>query len=127
MELRAFTVRGCRALLLALCAGIRRGQVDCLGLFTSLLSMPVKLMEKYPHPAYQSYNSSWLKKQEHNNQEAINNGVQVATRKAIRIVAWRQQRELVNQAGEHEDERRAQAPSTHAVEAADDDGSDELD
>jgi len=57
-----------------------RWQVGYLGRFTSFSPMAIEFVYERLAPAHQSYNTSRLKKQECNDQETVNKGIQIATR-----------------------------------------------
>ncbi len=63
---------------MSLSIGVR--QVGYLGEFTSFPFLPIELVHQFLQLVYQSDNASRLEEQEHDNQQAIDNSIQVTAR-----------------------------------------------
>src|SRR5947209_13713513 len=93
-NLCAFICCRCRALKMYLGIGVR--QVGYLGRFTSFPFLSLKLVNHLLKPMYQSDNASRLEEQEHDNQQAIDNSIEVTARQPTRIATNWQQREMID-------------------------------
>src|SRR6266700_259803 len=106
---------------------ISRGQIAGFDHITSFLFRGSGCTSQQLTAAYQSDNASRLKKQEYNDQEAVDQGVHIAAGYTSRGAAGGQERKLLDDAGQGEHESCSQDRAPDAGYATNDDGSDELD